>query len=117
MPLLSHFAITHNEWVWLLVGIPPQFMAFSHYVWNHQVKRTLHSLLLDTTRLSLSLSLQHVVAHHSFTNIEGADPDIATAEVVRLAHFSHSPTHTSHTQTHSHIHTHTHTLTLLVATT
>ena len=60
-------------------------MAFSHYVWNHQVKRTLHSLLLDTTRLSLSLSLQHVVAHHSFTNIEGADPDIATAEVVRLA--------------------------------
>ena len=70
------------------------FMAFSHYVWNHQVQRTLHSLLLHTTRHTHTHTLQHVVAHHTFTNTQGAHHDTATADSCTFGtHFTHtSPT-------------------------
>jgi len=59
----SHFAVTHKPWVWKLVGsVHDFFQGASMYVWIHQ----------------------HVLGHHPYTNIDGADPDIATAAPVSL---------------------------------
>ena len=62
MPLhdASHFSITHSPLVWRIVGHTHDFLNGSSFlVWNYQ----------------------HVLGHHAYTNIDGADPDIDTAEV------------------------------------
>ena len=38
------------------------------------------------------MSPQHVLGHHPYTNIDGADPDIVTAAAVSHTHY-HMPTH------------------------
>ena len=54
----SHFAITHKPWVWKLVGAAHDFYhGASMLAWTYQ----------------------HVLGHHPYTNIDGADPDIVTA--------------------------------------
>jgi fatty acid desaturase len=54
----SHFAITHKPWVWRAVGCVHDFFhGASMYTWINQ----------------------HTLGHHSYTNIDGADPDIVTA--------------------------------------
>eukprot|EP00731_Ephydatia_muelleri_P023135 Em0015g718a len=54
----SHFAVTHKPWVWRLVGSVHDFYhGASMFVWIHQ----------------------HVLGHHPYTNIDGADPDIQTS--------------------------------------
>lgn len=58
----SHFAITHKPWVWKLVGA-----AHDYY----------HGASM------LAWTYQHVLGHHPYTNIDGADPDIVTAGHVR----------------------------------
>jgi len=53
----SHFAITHNPNVWLWLGASHDFLNGSSYlIWVYQ----------------------HMLGHHPYTNIPGADPDIAT---------------------------------------
>lgn len=53
----SHFAITHNPLVWKLLGATHDFFNGSSYlIWVYQ----------------------HMLGHHPYTNIPGADPDIAT---------------------------------------
>lgn len=54
----SHFSITHNPTVWRLLGMTHDFFNGSSYlVWLYQ----------------------HMVGHHPYTNIDGADPDIETS--------------------------------------
>ncbi|EDO32278.1 predicted protein, partial [Nematostella vectensis] len=54
----SHFAITRSPFVWKLVGSVHDFLnGSSLLVWTHQ----------------------HVLGHHPYTNIDGADPDIVTS--------------------------------------
>jgi fatty acid desaturase len=61
--LLSHFAITHKPWVWKLVGATHDFFnGASMLAWIHQ----------------------HTFGHHSYTNIDGADPDVVTGEAVSI---------------------------------
>ncbi|KAI0242515.1 hypothetical protein L0F63_001285 [Massospora cicadina] len=55
----SHFAITHHPLVWKLVGQTHDFLnGASYLVWVYQ----------------------HMMGHHPYTNIPGADPDIATTD-------------------------------------
>ena len=55
----SHFAITHKPWVWKVVGyLHDSYQGASMFCWIHQ----------------------HVMGHHPFTNIDGSDPDIMTAQ-------------------------------------
>jgi len=55
-----HFAITHNPLVWKVLGyFHDCLIGVSNVVWTYQ----------------------HVFGHHPYTNIDGADPDIQTAEV------------------------------------
>ena len=61
--VFSHFAVTHKPWVWKLVGSVHDFYnGASIHVWRYQ----------------------HVLGHHPFTNIDGADPDIVTAAAVSI---------------------------------
>eukprot|EP00731_Ephydatia_muelleri_P000259 Em0001g259a len=56
----SHFAVTHKPWVWKLVGgIHDFYVGASMYIWTYQ----------------------HIVGHHLYTNIDGADPDIITSSL------------------------------------
>jgi len=56
----SHAAITHNPGVWKFFGcLADLLIGFSIFSWNHQ----------------------HVIGHHLYTNIRGADPDIGTRDV------------------------------------
>jgi fatty acid desaturase len=56
----NHFAITHKPWVWNVVGTFHDFyLGNSMIVWINQ----------------------HVLGHHPYTNIDGADPDIVTDTV------------------------------------
>ena len=65
LPLCSHFAITHKPWVWKLVGsVHDFFQGASMLAWMYQ----------------------HTLGHHPYTNIDGADPDIETANEVREIH-------------------------------
>lgn len=53
----SHFAITRKPWVWRALGATHDFLNGSSYlVWLYQ----------------------HMLGHHAYTNIDGADPDIET---------------------------------------
>ncbi|KAJ9064222.1 hypothetical protein DSO57_1032699 [Entomophthora muscae] len=53
----SHFAITHNPLVWKLLGATHDFFnGTSYLIWVYQ----------------------HMLGHHPYTNIPGADPDIST---------------------------------------
>lgn len=55
----SHFAITHNPSVWKWIGASHDFLNGSSYlIWVYQ----------------------HMLGHHPYTNIPGADPDIATSD-------------------------------------
>ncbi|KAI9176041.1 hypothetical protein H9P43_006405 [Blastocladiella emersonii ATCC 22665] len=55
----SHFTISHNPWAWKVIGATHDFFnGASYLVWEYQ----------------------HMQGHHSYTNIEGADPDIVTSE-------------------------------------
>ncbi|XP_031564402.1 acyl-lipid (8-3)-desaturase-like [Actinia tenebrosa] len=56
----SHFAVTHSPWVWKTLGMGAHnfMLGCSYYVWI----------------------LQHTFGHHPYTNVDGADPDIATTE-------------------------------------
>eukprot|EP01136_Pigoraptor_vietnamica_P024768 Opistho-1_new@78077 len=55
----SHFTVTHRPWVWKAVGALHDFFnGASYLVWQYQ----------------------HVIGHHPYTNIDGADPDIVTAD-------------------------------------
>jgi len=55
----SHFTITRNPIVWRVVGHIHDFLlGCSYYVWVYQ----------------------HIFGHHPYTNIDGFDPDISTAE-------------------------------------
>ncbi|KXS15116.1 delta-5 fatty acid desaturase [Gonapodya prolifera JEL478] len=58
MPLhdSSHFAITNKPWVWKLFG-------------------SLHDIVNGTSHLQWLY--QHILGHHAYTNIPGADPDIS----------------------------------------
>ena len=54
----SHFSITHSPTVWRVLGMTHDFFNGSSYlVWLYQ----------------------HMVGHHPYTNIDGADPDIETS--------------------------------------
>lgn len=54
----SHFANTHSPLVWRLLGATHDFLNGSSYlIWLYQ----------------------HMLGHHPYTNIDGADPDIETA--------------------------------------
>ncbi|CAI8051499.1 Acyl-lipid (8-3)-desaturase, partial [Geodia barretti] len=56
-PSACHFAITHKPWVWTLVSCLHDFyQGASLVVWLNQ----------------------HILGHHVYTNIDGADLDIAT---------------------------------------
>ncbi len=58
IPTLSHFSVTHKPWVWKLVASLLNFsIGGSNIVWTYQ----------------------HILGHHIYTNIDGADPDIVTA--------------------------------------
>jgi fatty acid desaturase/predicted heme/steroid binding protein len=62
MPLhdASHYSITKSPLVWKYLGHSHDFLnGASYLVWTYQ----------------------HVLGHHPYTNIDGADPDIETAEV------------------------------------
>lgn len=55
----SHFAVTHNPMVWKILGATHDFLnGASYLVWMYQ----------------------HMIGHHSYTNIAGADPDVMTAD-------------------------------------
>ncbi|CAG8471605.1 11250_t:CDS:10 [Paraglomus occultum] len=55
----SHFAVTHNPWVWKLLGATHDFLNGSSFlVWEYQ----------------------HFLGHHVYTNIADADPDIVTGD-------------------------------------
>ncbi|KAG0366873.1 delta-5 desaturase [Gamsiella multidivaricata] len=55
----SHFSVTHNPTVWKILGATHDFFnGASYLVWLYQ----------------------HMLGHHPYTNIAGADPDVATAE-------------------------------------
>lgn len=55
----SHFSITHNPNVWRALGATHDFVnGASYLIWLYQ----------------------HMLGHHPYTNIEGADPDIVTSE-------------------------------------
>ena len=61
MPLhdASHFSITKLPWVWTALMHSHDFLnGASSLVWTYQ----------------------HILGHHPYTNVEGADPDIATTE-------------------------------------
>jgi fatty acid desaturase len=55
----SHFSVTHNPLVWKYLGAGHDFFnGASYLVWLYQ----------------------HMLGHHPYTNIDGADPDIVTSE-------------------------------------
>ncbi|KAF9975098.1 sphingolipid delta-4 desaturase [Actinomortierella ambigua] len=55
----SHFSVTHNPTVWKILGATHDFLnGASYLVWMYQ----------------------HMLGHHPYTNIAGADPDVATGE-------------------------------------
>lgn len=55
----SHFSVTHNPKVWKYLGATHDFFnGASYLVWLYQ----------------------HMLGHHPYTNIDGADPDIVTSE-------------------------------------
>lgn len=55
----SHFSITTRPWVWQLCMHTHDFLnGASSLIWTYQ----------------------HILGHHPYTNVEGADPDIDTAE-------------------------------------
>ncbi|KAI9144962.1 delta5 fatty acid desaturase [Paraphysoderma sedebokerense] len=55
----SHFTITHRPWLWKIVGATHDFLnGASYVVWVYQ----------------------HMLGHHPYTNIAGADPDITTGD-------------------------------------
>ncbi|CAG8462371.1 12566_t:CDS:10 [Ambispora leptoticha] len=55
----THFAVTHNPLIWKLLGATHDFFnGASNLVWQYQ----------------------HSLGHHIYTNIEGADPDVVTAD-------------------------------------
>ncbi|XP_020623464.1 acyl-lipid (8-3)-desaturase-like [Orbicella faveolata] len=61
----SHFAVTSNPIVWRVVGhIHDYLNGCSYHVWIHQ----------------------HIFGHHPYTNIDGFDPDISTANHVSCAY-------------------------------
>jgi len=39
---------------------------------------------INTKLVNCTLPLQHILGHHLYTNIDGADPDIVTASAVSL---------------------------------
>lgn len=55
----SHFSVTHSPWVWKLLGsvVHDIYNGASLYVWTNQ----------------------HILGHHLYTNIDGADPDVVTS--------------------------------------
>ena len=61
MPLhdASHCAVTSNPWVWRILGATHDFINGASY---------------------LNWCYQHMLGHHPYTNIAGADPDITTAD-------------------------------------
>ncbi|KNC79629.1 Delta(5) fatty acid desaturase [Sphaeroforma arctica JP610] len=55
----SHFSFTHNPTVWFALGATHDFVNGASYLcWLYQ----------------------HMLGHHPYTNIDGADPDIVTSE-------------------------------------
>lgn len=55
----SHFSVSHNPLIWKILGYTHDFVnGASFLVWNYQ----------------------HVIGHHSYTNIVGADPDISVTK-------------------------------------
>ncbi|KAG0206300.1 sphingolipid delta-4 desaturase [Mortierella sp. GBA30] len=55
----SHFSVTHNPMVWKILGATHDFFnGASYLVWMYQ----------------------HMLGHHPYTNIAGADPDVSTSE-------------------------------------
>ncbi|KAF9435464.1 sphingolipid delta-4 desaturase [Entomortierella beljakovae] len=55
----SHFSVTHNPTVWKILGATHDFFnGASYLVWMYQ----------------------HMLGHHPYTNIAGADPDVSTSE-------------------------------------
>ncbi|KAK2554711.1 Acyl-lipid (8-3)-desaturase [Acropora cervicornis] len=57
----SHFSVTRSPLVWTVNGHLQDFVNGSYYLWMYQ----------------------HIFGHHPYTNIDGADPDITTAEKYR----------------------------------
>ncbi|GAM27180.1 hypothetical protein SAMD00019534_103550 [Acytostelium subglobosum LB1] len=56
----SHAAVSHNPLVWKALGAFFNFVTgASFFAWNHQ----------------------HVIGHHLYTNVRGADPDVGEGEV------------------------------------
>ncbi|KAK2554715.1 Acyl-lipid (8-3)-desaturase [Acropora cervicornis] len=59
----SHFSVSRSPVMWRVVGHLQDFMiGTSYYVWVYQ----------------------HIFGHHPYTNIDGVDPDITTAEHLGL---------------------------------
>ncbi|KAJ3354788.1 hypothetical protein GGF32_002358 [Allomyces javanicus] len=55
----SHCAMTHAPWMWQVLGATHDFLnGCSYVVWTYQ----------------------HLLGHHPYTNIAGADPDILTGD-------------------------------------
>ncbi|RHZ54733.1 hypothetical protein Glove_423g15 [Diversispora epigaea] len=55
----SHFSVTHDPFVWRILGATHDFLnGCSNLIWMYQ----------------------HVLGHHIYTNIAGADPDILTRD-------------------------------------
>ena len=61
--VFSHFSVTHKPWVWKLVG-------------------SLHDCYQGGSMLTWAY--EHVLGHHIYTNIDGADPDLATTDAVSI---------------------------------
>lgn len=55
----SHCAISHSPWVWRLLGMSHDFVNGCSF---------------------LNWCYQHMLGHHPYTNVAGADPDITTNE-------------------------------------
>uniref|UniRef100_A0A1X7URQ1 Cytochrome b5 heme-binding domain-containing protein n=1 Tax=Amphimedon queenslandica TaxID=400682 RepID=A0A1X7URQ1_AMPQE len=56
---VSHFAVTHSPWVWRAVRIVGQVTSgLSMYCWTYQ----------------------HIFGHHSYTSVDGVDPDVYTTD-------------------------------------
>lgn len=55
----SHAAITHNPYVWKILGASHDFLNGASFInWIYQ----------------------HMLGHHPYTNVAGADPDITTGD-------------------------------------
>jgi hypothetical protein len=70
----SHFSVTKNPGVWQFCMHLHDFLnGASSLIW---VRARSHACALTC----IAQMYQHVLGHHPYTNIEGADPDIETVE-------------------------------------